>query len=332
MATVLVGRLEQDPDDALAGRTRLRWASAGHLPPVLAGPDGERRVAARPAARPAAGRRPRDRPAARARSGCEQGLDAAALHRRPRRAPRPGLRRRRGSGWWPHSAELRGLTGREMCDALLTALVPGRADDDVALVAVRLAPRGRSAAAAVDGAPGRRGLDRRSGQRSPGGSNTTLSPSSCAPPWAGSGPSSSAARTAAIDSSGVPTGPPTAPDGSASSSRCSSGASSREPRCSAGLPRRTPTPWRCRQAVSDGVGRAVSVGVVAGAHRCLLRRAALSAGSWARAAARSAARGRSRTGAAAAGCGPSRPRPPAASSGATGCPTAPSSGCPWPPG
>jgi hypothetical protein len=30
-----------------------------------------------------------------------------------------------------------------MCDALLARLVPGRAGDDVALVAVRLAPRER---------------------------------------------------------------------------------------------------------------------------------------------------------------------------------------------
>ena len=141
MATVLVGRLEQDPDDALAGRTRLRWASAGHLPPVLAGPDGERRVleAQRPGlllgVDPTTVRPER-------RSVLEQGstllLYTDGLVERRDQVFDDGVQRLVAA-----LAELRGLPVEEMCDALLTRLVPGRADDDVALVAVRLAPRGR---------------------------------------------------------------------------------------------------------------------------------------------------------------------------------------------
>jgi serine phosphatase RsbU (regulator of sigma subunit) len=40
MATALVARLEQDDDDLRAGRVRLRWSSAGHPPPAVLTPDG----------------------------------------------------------------------------------------------------------------------------------------------------------------------------------------------------------------------------------------------------------------------------------------------------
>ena len=42
LATVLVGRLE--PDAGPSGGMRLRWASAGHLPPIVVDPDGEQRL------------------------------------------------------------------------------------------------------------------------------------------------------------------------------------------------------------------------------------------------------------------------------------------------
>jgi serine phosphatase RsbU (regulator of sigma subunit) len=41
MATALVARLERDAD---SGRTLLRWASAGHPPPIVITPDGDVRV------------------------------------------------------------------------------------------------------------------------------------------------------------------------------------------------------------------------------------------------------------------------------------------------
>ncbi|GAA2027689.1 hypothetical protein GCM10009756_18970 [Pseudokineococcus marinus] len=43
-ATCLLARLEQSPAHADAGLRRLRWSSAGHLPPLLIGPDGHARL------------------------------------------------------------------------------------------------------------------------------------------------------------------------------------------------------------------------------------------------------------------------------------------------
>lgn len=40
MATVVVARLEQTPDELERGVTRLRWSNAGHLPPVVVHADG----------------------------------------------------------------------------------------------------------------------------------------------------------------------------------------------------------------------------------------------------------------------------------------------------
>jgi len=40
MATAVVGRLEQTPEERAAGTTRFRWTNAGHLPPLLVAPDG----------------------------------------------------------------------------------------------------------------------------------------------------------------------------------------------------------------------------------------------------------------------------------------------------
>ncbi|MBB3086809.1 SpoIIE family protein phosphatase [Geodermatophilus sabuli] len=44
VATSLVARLEQEDADLRLDRTRLRWSSAGHPPPVVLSPDGEVRV------------------------------------------------------------------------------------------------------------------------------------------------------------------------------------------------------------------------------------------------------------------------------------------------
>ena len=40
MATALVARIEQDEDDLRAGRVRLRWSSAGHPPPIVLTAEG----------------------------------------------------------------------------------------------------------------------------------------------------------------------------------------------------------------------------------------------------------------------------------------------------
>ena len=43
-AFVLAARLEQTAEERLRGVSRLCWASAGHLPPLLVAPDGTQRL------------------------------------------------------------------------------------------------------------------------------------------------------------------------------------------------------------------------------------------------------------------------------------------------
>ncbi|MGY1831771.1 SpoIIE family protein phosphatase [Geodermatophilus sp. SYSU D01180] len=138
MATVLVGRLEQADDDRAAGVTRLRWASAGHLPPLVAAPDGT--------SAPLDGGRP----------GLLLGVspeavraDAEAVLARGSTVLlfTDGLVERRADGFddgvdrlAQALAELRDRPVHEVCDEVLARMVPDGAEDDVALVAVRLAP------------------------------------------------------------------------------------------------------------------------------------------------------------------------------------------------
>ncbi|TKJ33611.1 SpoIIE family protein phosphatase [Blastococcus sp. CCUG 61487] len=133
LATVLVGRLERSPD---TGATRLRWASAGHLPPLVLGADGAVRVLDTP------------------RPGLLLGVD----HTRPRAEHdlvvdpgstlllyTDGLVERRDQVFDDGIALLAGALAdlrrrpvQDLCDALLTRLLPTGAEDDVALVAARL--------------------------------------------------------------------------------------------------------------------------------------------------------------------------------------------------
>ncbi|HYO37823.1 MAG TPA: SpoIIE family protein phosphatase, partial [Geodermatophilus sp.] len=127
LATAAVGRLE-------AGATRLRWANAGHPPPVLLSPDGT--VTA---------------------LGDDEGdlmlgVDATAQRRERSVALPPGstvllhtdgLVERRGSTLDEGTVRLHRLLARlsgrplpELCDELLVHLLEGTPQDDVALVAV----------------------------------------------------------------------------------------------------------------------------------------------------------------------------------------------------
>jgi chemotaxis family two-component system sensor kinase Cph1 len=141
MATVLVGRLEQTPDERARGVTRLRWASAGHLPPIVVAPDGAQRLLDS------------------GRPGLLLGVDPTV--------PRTdhvtviergstlllytdGLVERRDQVFddgvdllGEALADLRDLPVEQMCDQLIARLLPDGAEDDVALVAVRLRPQER---------------------------------------------------------------------------------------------------------------------------------------------------------------------------------------------
>jgi serine phosphatase RsbU (regulator of sigma subunit) len=135
LATALVARLEQPPEQAAAGLRTLRWSSAGHLPPLLVHPDATVETLATSPERLLG-----------AESTCSRSDHELVL------APgdtvvlytdglvengRSGL----DEGIERLSAALAGLHALplpDLCDQLLEALVPGRADDDIALLAVRV--------------------------------------------------------------------------------------------------------------------------------------------------------------------------------------------------
>jgi serine phosphatase RsbU (regulator of sigma subunit) len=138
MATVLVARLEQTDEERQAGGTRLRWSNAGHLPPVVAGPDG--RVQVLDDARadlllgvdPAARRDDHELTVAR---GSTVLLYTDGLVERRDQVFDDGVQRLHTElgTLWSEPVD-------RLVDQLLTRLVPDRAEDDVALVAVRLNP------------------------------------------------------------------------------------------------------------------------------------------------------------------------------------------------
>jgi serine phosphatase RsbU (regulator of sigma subunit) len=133
LATATVARLERAD---VPNRCRLRWANAGHPPPMALGPDGDVTVL-----------------------GCVMGdlmlgVDAAA--ERPEYAVdltpgttvllyTDGLVERRGSSLDEgmsrlagHLRELAGAPLERLCDAVLERMLEGTPQDDVALVAVRV--------------------------------------------------------------------------------------------------------------------------------------------------------------------------------------------------
>lgn len=141
MATALVARFEEIPEDRRAGVTRLRWSNAGHLDPVVVAPDGTVSVLAPSERHTLIGVVPDQ----------ERTDDVVDL---PRGSTvlfyTDGLVERRGEaldrGIDRLVRELTGLVADglpldEVCDGLLERLVPEGAEDDVALLAVHLGPR-----------------------------------------------------------------------------------------------------------------------------------------------------------------------------------------------
>jgi PAS domain S-box-containing protein len=140
MATALVGRLEESEEDLRAGRTWFRWASAGHPAPVLIDAEGNVELLDATPVDLMLGVAPR-----------------AARHDRVARLGRPstvllytdGLVERRDRDVDTGTAELMAvlrehaaLPLEELCDVVLERLFLPDAEDDVAILAVRLHPQG----------------------------------------------------------------------------------------------------------------------------------------------------------------------------------------------
>jgi PAS domain S-box-containing protein len=136
LATAAVARFEQTPDEHARGVTRMRWANAGHLPPLVINPDGS--VAELAAWKgdlllgvdPDARRRESvvtlDR-------GSTVILYTDGLIERRDADLDAGLVRLRDA-----LIQFGDRPLQEMLDAVVERLVDGRPEDDVALVAVRL--------------------------------------------------------------------------------------------------------------------------------------------------------------------------------------------------
>jgi PAS domain S-box-containing protein len=136
LATAAVARFEQSDDERRRGVTRMRWANAGHLPPLVINPDGSVAELASWAGDlllgvdPAATRREQvvtlDR-------GATVLLYTDGLIERRDADLDSGLDRLRHV-----LTELADLPLEQLLDEVLDRLVHGRPEDDVALVAVRL--------------------------------------------------------------------------------------------------------------------------------------------------------------------------------------------------
>ena len=140
-ATAVVARLEQDEDERRRDVTRLRWSNAGHPPPVLLTPDGTVTALSGLGHDLLLGIDPRS-----TRIDEEVALDRGStvlLYT-------DGLVERRDQDFDAGLLRLREAIGElaeedldDLCDGVLARLLPERAEDDVALVAVRLHPQDR---------------------------------------------------------------------------------------------------------------------------------------------------------------------------------------------
>ncbi|GAB2686704.1 SpoIIE family protein phosphatase [Thalassiella azotivora] len=134
LATIVLARVEQTPEQAERGMRTLRWSNAGHLPPLLLHSDGWAELLNR---QPnlLMGLRPettRQDHAVELGPGSTVVLYTDGLVERRGEPLGDGLERLRRT-----AEELAGLPMEELCDALVERLATVH-DDDVALAAVRL--------------------------------------------------------------------------------------------------------------------------------------------------------------------------------------------------
>jgi serine phosphatase RsbU (regulator of sigma subunit) len=137
LATALVARIEQPAERARAGLRTLRWSSAGHVPPLLLHADGTVDLLDSPPERLLGVGEPTVRTDHEAilRPSDTLLLVTDGLVERGRIDIDAGLTRLTGV-----LTELADVPVDELCDRLLYRIVFGRADDDVALLAVRCHP------------------------------------------------------------------------------------------------------------------------------------------------------------------------------------------------
>jgi serine phosphatase RsbU (regulator of sigma subunit) len=140
LATALVARLEQPAEDAGTGVRTLRWSSAGHLPPLLLGADGTVQLLDTAPERllGAESTRPRSDHEAALQPGDTVVFYTDGLVEYGRTGIDEGIDRLAG-----HVMELSDLPLEKLCDQLLDRVTPGRADDDIAILAVRMHPEDR---------------------------------------------------------------------------------------------------------------------------------------------------------------------------------------------
>ncbi|GAA3185153.1 SpoIIE family protein phosphatase [Blastococcus jejuensis] len=135
LATAAIARFERTGDGE-PGWGRVRWANAGHPPPMLVAPDGAVQVLGGPDGDLLLGVDPgsiRAEPVVAVEPGSTLFLYTDGLIERRDRTIDDGMDRLAGL--------LRALAGgplEEMCDAVLARMLPATPQDDVALVAVRL--------------------------------------------------------------------------------------------------------------------------------------------------------------------------------------------------
>nr|WP_239521596.1 PP2C family protein-serine/threonine phosphatase [Geodermatophilus sabuli] len=139
LATALIARLEQTPDQLATGRRTLRWSSAGHLPPLLLGADGrvEVLVSSPETLLGAESVRPRTDTTTDVGPGDTLLFYTDGLVEQGRSGIDEGIERLVAL-----VAELGAVPVDRLCDTLLERIVGARADDDVAIVAVRCHAQG----------------------------------------------------------------------------------------------------------------------------------------------------------------------------------------------
>jgi serine phosphatase RsbU (regulator of sigma subunit) len=137
LATALVARIEQPVEAAGTGLRTLRWSSAGHLPPLRLRSDGTVDLLDSPAERLLGVGEPTMHTdhEATLRPGDTLVLVTDGLVEHGRVDIDTGLARLTAA-----LTTLADVPVEELCNRLLDLIVPGRADDDIALLAVRCRP------------------------------------------------------------------------------------------------------------------------------------------------------------------------------------------------